>query len=115
MAEDGIAKTAKNLRKNLTEAEKILWLNLRAKQFEGLKFRKQAPMGRYVVDFVCHAKKLVIEVDGGQHAVNKPLDQQREMWLRAQGYSVLRFWNNEVIENIEGVLECIRAEVSPMP
>jgi very-short-patch-repair endonuclease len=115
VAEDIIAKSAKTLRKNLTEAEKLLWLNLRAKQFEGLKFRKQAPMGRYVVDFVCHTKKLVIEVDGGQHAVDKARDQQREMWLRAQGYNVLRFWNNEVIDNIEGVLECIRAKVSPMP
>jgi very-short-patch-repair endonuclease len=72
-------------------------------------------MGRYVVDFVCHAKKLVIEVDGGQHALDKVRDQQREMWLRTQGYNVLRFWNNEVIENIEGVLECIRAKLSPTP
>jgi very-short-patch-repair endonuclease len=115
MVEDIIVKTAKNLRKNLTDAEKIVWLHLRAKQFQGLKFRKQAPMGRYVVDFVCHANKLVIEVDGGQHAVNKSRDQQREVWLRAHGYNVLRFWNNEVLENIEGVLECIRAKVSPLP
>jgi very-short-patch-repair endonuclease len=112
---DIVAKTAKNLRKNSTEAEKKLWLHLRAKQFQGLKFRKQAPMGRYIVDFVCHAKKLVIEVDGGQHAADKSRDRQRGIWLRAQGYEVMRFWNNEVLENVEGVLECVRVKVSHLP
>jgi very-short-patch-repair endonuclease len=115
MVEDKTAKTAKNLRKNSTDTEKLLWLHLRAKKFQGLKFRRQAPMGRYVVDFVCHAKKLVIEVDGGQHAIDKYRDQQRETWLIAQGYSVIRFWNNEILENIEGVLAIIRQKLSLLP
>jgi very-short-patch-repair endonuclease len=115
MSDDILAQTAKRLRKNSTDAEKALWLHLKAKQVQGVKFRRQAPIGRYVVDFVCHAKKLVIEVDGGQHAVDKSRDQQRELWLTEQGYSVMRFWNNEILQNIEGVLQRIEEKISPSP
>ncbi len=73
---------------------------------EGLKFRRQQPIGSYIVDFVCFSKMLVIEVDGGQHAENEK-DKQRDAWLRGEGFKVLRFWNNEVLQNIEGVLETI--------
>jgi very-short-patch-repair endonuclease len=115
MSDEILAQTAKRLRKNSTDAEKALWLHLRAKQFRGVKFRRQAPIGRYVVDFVCHARKLVIEVDGGQHAADKSRDQERELWLTEQGYSIMRFWNNEILENIEGVLEKIEEKLSPSP
>lgn len=103
-----LIKTAKALRKNSTKAERLLWRNLRAKQLQGFKFRRQEPLGDYVVDFVCFEKRLVIEVDGGQHMIKVVKDKQRERWLKNQGFKILRFWNNEVLRNIEGVLEVIR-------
>ncbi|HDL20084.1 MAG TPA: endonuclease domain-containing protein [Nitrospirae bacterium] len=90
-----------------TDTERLLWKHLRAKQVEGLKFRRQQPIGNYVVDFICLDKSLVIEVDGGQHAGNKK-DEERDVWLKSEGFKVLRFWNNEVLNNMEGVLEVIR-------
>jgi very-short-patch-repair endonuclease len=73
----------------------------------GLKFRRQAPIGRYIVDFVCYEKRLVIEVDGGQHAMQRDEDAARDKWLEGQGFCVLRFLDNEVLTNMEGVLECV--------
>jgi very-short-patch-repair endonuclease len=82
---------------------------LKGKNLEGLKFRRQAPIGNYIVDFVAFEKRLVIEVDGGQHAEEeKNNDILRDAWLNSQGFRVLRFWNNEVLQNLEGVLETIR-------
>jgi very-short-patch-repair endonuclease len=75
---------------------------------EGLKFRRQEPIGKYIVDFVCYEKGIVIEVDGGQHAMGKEKDEGRDNWFKREGFEVLRFWNNEVLTNIEGVLEVIR-------
>ena len=75
---------------------------------EGIKFRRQEPIGKYIVDFVCHEKQIVIEVDGGQHSIDKGRDKEKDNWLRGEGYKVLRFWNNEVLTNIEGVLQVIR-------
>lgn len=95
------------LRKNPTEAEKKLWQCLRKEQLEGYKFRRQFFIGKYIVDFVCVDSKLVIEADGGQHNDNHH-DKNRDAYLRKQGYSVLRFWNNDVLQNIEGVVETIR-------
>ncbi|MFQ5735901.1 MAG: endonuclease domain-containing protein [Thermodesulfobacteriota bacterium] len=109
-----IIQNRRNHRKNPTDAEKFLWKHLRSKQFEGLKFRRQEPVGRYIADFICHDRKIVIEVDGGQHAED-PGDRERDDWFKAQGYSVVRFWNNEVLGNIEGVLEKIREICSPSP
>ena len=107
---------ARNLRKNSTEAEKILWQRLKNKQLEGFKFRRQQIIGRYIVDFVNFERKLVIELDGSQHAVEKEKDWKRDHWLQAQGFEVLRYWNNEVFENIEGVLEVIREKLlAPSP
>ena len=100
---------AKNLRKRLTDTERLLWRHLRAKQIEGLKFRRQEPIGKYIVDFACHEKRIVIEVDGGQHSIDEARDKERDEWLKEQGYRVLRFWNNEVLTNTEGVLEVIRS------
>ena len=102
---------AKTLRHNLTDAEKKLWYHLRAHRFMGRKFKRQKPIGRYVVDFVCLEKKLIIELDGGQHAENLEYDQARDAWLHSQGYTVLRFWNNEMMDEMEGVLERIRLAI----
>jgi very-short-patch-repair endonuclease len=99
---------ARTLRQNLTDAERRLWSRLRGRQLDGCRFRRQAPLGPYVVDFVCFAARLVIEVDGGQHSSRAEEDAERSSWLEANGFHVLRFWNNEVHGNLEGVLETIR-------
>ncbi len=100
---------ARQLRHNMTEAERHLWHRIRLKQLDGARFRRQAPMGSYVVDFVCHDAKLIVEIDGGQHADRIGQDADGTAWLEAEGYRVLRFWNNEVFENLEGVLQVIHA------
>eukprot|EP00752_Nemacystus_decipiens_P001150 g1150.t1 len=97
---------AKALRRNATEAEKRLWAKLRGRQLAGLKIRRQEPIGRYIVDFVCYEAALVIELDGGQHA-ESVRDAARDAWLTAQGFRVLRFWNADLFENEEGVLQTI--------
>jgi very-short-patch-repair endonuclease len=103
---NSLTPRAKSLRKNQTEAEQALWRHVRSKGLSGLKFRRQQPIGVYIVDFVCLEKKLIIEVDGGQHA-NSEEDRRRDAWLQSEGYAVLRFWNNEVLGNMEGVMEVI--------
>ena len=106
---------AKKLRINFTDTEKYLWKYLRGRQLEGFKFRRQHPIGKYIVDFINIESKIIIEVDGGQHLENKK-DKSRDKWLEEQGYEVLRFWDNEVLTNIEGVLESIRKKFySPSP
>jgi very-short-patch-repair endonuclease len=98
--------SARMLRQRQTEAEKNLWSRLRNKQFEGAKFRRQQPIGNYIVDFACLDKNLVIEIDGGQHNEEqaKKKDEQRTTWLEKEGYKVLRFWNNDILQNADGVL-----------
>ncbi len=105
---------ARTLRKSQTDAEKLLWKHLRAKQMEGFKFRRQHPVGNYVVDFACLEKSLVIEVDGGQHA-DSMKDDKRNAWLTSEGFKVLRFWNNELLTNMKGVLEVIRENILSHP
>lgn len=97
---------ARSLRMNGTNAELRVWFRLRSRQIGGHKFVRQAPIGKFIVDFVCHEQRLIIELDGGQHAIGKR-DAIRDKWLAEHGYRVLRFWNNEVFENIDGVLETI--------
>ncbi len=97
---------ARQLRRDATAAERKLWSHLRNRQLAGLKFRRQAPIGPSIVDFVCPEAKVVIEVDGGQHA-DSASDRQRDSGLRAKGYTVVRIWNNEVMANIEGVLAVV--------
>ena len=103
----------------MTDAERLLWKHLRAKHIEGLKFRRQQPIDDYIVDFVCFENRLIIEVDGGHHAVQKESDIERDAYLKKYGFRMLRFWNNEVFTNIQGVLEVIRANClkppSPLP
>ena len=98
---------AKRLRRNMTDAELLLWSRLRRHQLHGLMFRHQTSIGHYIVDFACLTIKLIIEVDGGQHNINKAADDRRTRWLEARGYRVMRFWNNEVLQNLDGVLEVI--------
>jgi len=97
---------AKKLRSDMTDAERRLWYRLRAHRFDGHKFKRQVPVGPYVVDFACVGQKLIVEVDGGQHAENAS-DVMRERYLRREGFRVLRFWNNDVLRNTDGVLERI--------
>src|ERR1043166_5624530 len=94
---------ARRLRENPMDAEIRLWSKLRRRQLDGHRFRRQVPLGRYIADFVCLEQRLIVEVDGGQHSDN-PVDDARTAWLEAQGFRVLRFWNNDVLANTEGVL-----------
>jgi very-short-patch-repair endonuclease len=98
---------ARKLRKRLTDAERRIWSRLRLRQLNGVKFRRQAPVGPYVVDFVCFDRKLVIEVDGGQHAVMTPQERERTAWLESEGFHIIRVWNNNALQNTDGVVEHI--------
>lgn len=90
----------RQLRANMTDAERVLWYHLRARRFLGIKFRCQVPLGPYIVDFLAYCPKLVIEVDGGQHQLQRAKDRQRDRWLQDQGFRVLRFWNDEVLTTL---------------
>jgi very-short-patch-repair endonuclease len=103
---------ARRLRRDATDAEMRLWLKLRDRRLAGFKFSRQQSIGPYIVDFVCRDRKLVVEVDGGQHADNVR-DRIRDDNLAAEGYRVLRFWNNDVLSNTEGVLTAIQNELEP--
>jgi len=110
---------ARTLRRKFTDAEQKLWNHLRGRQISGEKFRRQQPLGRYVVDFVCLEKKLIVEVDGGHHAASAN-DEERTSWLESEGFRVVRFWNNEVLKDVGVVLDVIYEElknedVSPSP
>ena len=104
-------RSAKAMRHIATDAEKKLWRLLRSRQLEAFKFRRQVPIGNFIADFVCHEQKLIVEVDGGQHAENVR-DSERDQWLAGAGYQVLRYWNNDVLKNPNGVLEAILSELS---
>ena len=99
---------ARRLRTNQTHAEKRLWSRLRAKQIDGVRFRRQVPFDKYIVDFYCHSARLVVEIDRGQHAERAEEDAARTRHLEELGFSVIRFWNSDISENLEGVLERIR-------
>ena len=98
---------AQNLQLHSTDAERALWRRLRNRQLAGWKFRRQVSMGKYIVDFVCYERKLAIEVDGGHHQERVPFDTARTAWLESQGFRVLRFWNHEVLNNVEAVQEVL--------
>jgi very-short-patch-repair endonuclease len=100
---------ARSLRRASTDAERKLWAHLRSRQLKGAKFRRQHPIGPYIADFACVEAKLIIELDGGGHDRDEQLhaDEVRSAYLESCGYRVVRFWNNEVMENIDGVLERI--------
>ena len=106
---------ARELRQTLTDAEKLLWRRLRLKQIEGQKFRRQAPIGNYIVDFVCFEKRLIVELDGGQHAEQTEYDEARDRWLESQGFRVIRVWNDQVMRETEAVMEMILNTVTTVP
>jgi very-short-patch-repair endonuclease len=109
----GLNRLARTLRKTSTDVERLLWSRLRAGRCEGVKVRRQHPIGKYIVDFVCLERKLVIELDGGQHALPEEIrkDKERDAWLEKEGYVVVRFWDSDVLENLDGVLEVIRRKL----
>ena len=106
---------ARNLRKNSTIQERRLWNLLKNRQFHNLKFKRQQPVGDYIVDFICKEAKIIIEIDGGQHneLENIEYDKTRTEYLNTLGYKVIRFWNNEIYENIEGVVLRLKEEINP--
>ena len=107
-------KFAKHLRQHMTESENTLWRHLRAHRLNVEKFRRQQPIGAYVVDFVHFGARLIIEADGGQHN-GAPHDEKRDAWLRAQGFKIMRFWNNEITTNLDGVLTVVMAALAESP
>ncbi|KAB2932515.1 MAG: endonuclease domain-containing protein [Candidatus Contendobacter sp.] len=118
MTQSHLTDRARTLRSNMTDAERHLWKHLRQRQLAGYRFRRQMPIGSYVVDFVCLERRLIVEIDGGQHQEQQAYDGRRDKWLIEQEFRVLRFWNNEVFSQTEGVLmrilEGLR-EVPPTP
>ena len=103
---------AKQLRRNMTDAEQRLWYSLRSHRLEGFKFKRQQPIGTYIVDFVCHDAALIVEVDGGQHA-DSAHDQKRDAWLHSQGFRIMRFWNDDVLKATDVVLQTILDGLAP--
>ena len=110
--EINLTKYAQKLRNNMTKEEVILWQHIRNKQINGLKFRRQEQIGKYICDFVCYEKKLIIELDGSQH-MDSSQDKDRDSFLQSQGFTILRFWNNEICNNLQGVLDKIYIMSSP--
>ncbi len=104
-------QTARRLRHNTTDAERKLWHLLRTFEVKGSHFRRQVPIGSYIADFTCMAARLVIEIDGSQHGEERSelRDEKRTRWLESEGYRVIRFWNNDIVQNPEGVLDVIYA------
>jgi very-short-patch-repair endonuclease len=105
----------RKLRKNMTDTERVLWYHLRNRQIEKYKFRRQHPIGKYIVDFICLERFLIIEVDGSQHFEQHVYDKERDQYLNNKGYRVVRFWNNEVLQEMDGVLEEIRRKLLICP
>ena len=114
-----VIKRVRELRKSPSAAEWRLWAHLRYRQVNGHRFRRQHPIGWYIVDFACFERRLVVEVEGGQHAGQQAYDATRSDWLQDQGYNVLRFWNNQVMEDIEsvkvGILQVLESQETPPP
>ena len=117
MPKPSLSNRAKELRHTETEAEQIIWSWLRTKKLNGVKFRRQEPVGKYIVDFVSFEKKLIIEIDGGQHSLeeNSINDKTRTEWLQSQGFRVIRFWNNDVSSNLDGVITRIKEALNENP
>jgi very-short-patch-repair endonuclease len=105
-----ICDRARALRRGLTPMERILWARLRDRRLAGLRFRRQHPLGEYIVDFYCPSVRVVIEIDGDTHAQQEAYDRERTDWLKKNGYRVIRFANGDVIRNLDNIMEAIRAE-----
>ncbi|MGE3317585.1 MAG: endonuclease domain-containing protein [Planctomycetaceae bacterium] len=98
---------ARDLRKNSSDAEAFVWSQLRNRRFHGFKFRRQVPVGRFIADFACLDRMLLIELDGGQHSLRRSYDASRDQWLASEGYRVIRFWNHEALDDWDAVAEAI--------
>jgi len=110
----GLTPRARSLRANMTDAERKLWFALRDRRFARFKFRRQVPIGPFIADFVCYDAQLIVEVDGGQHA-ESARDKRRDAWFAANDFEVLRFWNNDVFSNLEGVLTSLLDALAKAP
>jgi very-short-patch-repair endonuclease len=108
-------RRSRELRNNATQAERRLWQHLRSRQLTGIRFNRQVPIGPYICDLVARTPKLIIELDGGQHAEAADYDANRTTFLQQRGYRVIRFWNNDVLENLEGVLTVIEEALKHSP
>jgi len=109
-----LTKVARGLRSRMTDAERKLWFALRDRRFEDFKFRRQVPVGPYIADFLCFDARVIIEVDGGQHAGSER-DAVRDHWLAQNNFRVVRFWNNDVLQNLEAVLTCLAEKLEDTP
>jgi very-short-patch-repair endonuclease len=113
--EERTLKRAKQLRRDMTDAERKLWSILRSRQLDGAKFRRQQPIGPFIADLVCQDAKLIVEADGGQHSEDEA-DKRRTAYLSSKGYRILRFWNNDILTNLDAVADAIRAALeTPHP
>jgi very-short-patch-repair endonuclease len=110
MKKSVLRQMARALRKNSTDAERHLWYHLRANRL-AFKFKRQVPIGEYIVDFICLEKRLIVELDGSQHMGNQVYDTKRTNWLMAHGFKVLRFWNHDVLQQTPSVLDAIMTEL----
>ncbi len=106
---------ARQLRKNRTRAELDVWARLRRQQLDGARFRQQVPIGPYIVDFLCLSHRLIVEIDGSQHGTRIKADDKRTAWLEGQDFYVIRFWNSDVRDNLDGVIETIYYWLSSNP
>ena len=109
-----LTKTSRKLRSRMTDAERKLWFALRDRRLGAFKFRRQVPIGRYVADFLCFEFRVVVEVDGGQHA-ESARDARRDRWFSENGFRIIRFWNNDVLSNLDGVLAVLVTELNGTP
>ena len=107
-----LIKYARRLRKDITDTENEMWKHLRNRHLMGMKFRRQYPIGKYILDFACVEKKVGIELDGGQHAIMQAKDRERDLFLKDKGYSIIRVWNNESLKNTEAILGYIVYELN---
>jgi very-short-patch-repair endonuclease len=102
---------ARQLRRRMTDAERRLWCKLRGRRFAHFKFRRQVPLGPFIVDFICFARRLIVELDGGQHALRRGYDARRTHYLEAQGFRVVRIWNHELVESADEVDDMLWREL----
>jgi very-short-patch-repair endonuclease len=109
-----LTKVARQLRSRMTDAERKLWFALKDRRFAAFKFRRQVPVGPYIADFLCYERRLIVEVDGGQHA-DSMRDVERDNWLAQNEFRVARFWNNDVLKNLEGVLTVLVEQLERTP
>ena len=108
-----IKNNSRNLRKNMTDVERMLWAKIRGRQLQGFRFRRQHPIGSYIIDFICLELKLIIELDGSQHMGQQQYDMKRSQWLQSNGFKIMRFWNSDILDDLDGVMQAICMHLPP--